>query len=247
MLYSYEDTAWGGAGDDSIFANDVDQVIYGGKGDDSIRLGGSAERAKVYGGAGDDTIEAVGAKLDVLVRGGAGNDHITGSYGDDTLFGGDGDDTLIGGYSGDHGDRMYGGAGNDVISGGPFSTFIGDGGDGNDSIYGSASLMDGGAGDDLLSVTLRYGGDTTVTGGDGNDTFQFYADNGHALNATITDFGQGHDAINLDAVPNNISFEQFLDRYVSQDGTNTVIHVDTTTITLVGVDMTTLTADQFHF
>ena len=115
---------------------------------------------------------------------------ITGSGFNDTLTGGNVADTLIGG---DGNDTLNGGMGIDVL----------DGGNGNDSLDGGTqqdSLI-GGNGDDIL---FGRGGADTLIGGLGNDTLtgnndpdRFVYNNPNEGGDSITDFGQGADAIVL--------------------------------------------------
>jgi Ca2+-binding RTX toxin-like protein len=119
-------------------------------------------------------------------------------------------------------DRIDGGEGDDIVSGGQ----------GNDYVTG-------GSGNDILS------------GGEGDDTFGFYAGG----NFRVTDFGNGGDKFNFNFAGLN-SVEQ-LAAVVS--GVNTSIDPETgqvvTTvefggagsITLVGVDLASLTPDMFTF
>ena len=65
----------GGAGDDYLFAKDIDSLLEGGAGNDTL-----------IGGTGND-----------ILIGGAGDDILIGGLGDDILIGGLGDDILIGG------------------------------------------------------------------------------------------------------------------------------------------------------
>ena len=171
---------YGGNGDDTISAFGLGSTVYGGDGYDTLDGNGS-----LFGDAGDDTISGSGslyggADADLIkmkdgtsyVEGGAGNDRITteGTYaGNDTIYGGDGNDTVESSYGyltlGD--DYIDGGAGNDQIN-----DFMGNntilGGDGDDMLFGSrTSLLDGGAGNDMvLGGNLAYGGDgdDTVVG-----------------------------------------------------------------------------------
>ncbi|RPH91639.1 MAG: calcium-binding protein [Chroococcales cyanobacterium metabat2.561] len=116
-----------------------------------------------------------------FITGSAFNDSLTGASVADTLMGGDGNDTL------------NGGAGMDVL----------DGGNGNDSLDGGTqqdSLI-GGNGNDIL---LGRGGNDTLIGGLGNDTLTggndpdlFVYNNPNEGGDSITDFGQGADAIVL--------------------------------------------------
>ena len=148
--------------------------------------------------------------------GGNGNDAILGLAGNDTLNGGNANDVLDGG-GGD--DTMTGGNGNDML----FGSFGNDtlmGGNGDDS-------LDGGAGDDSL------------TGGKGPDLFAFHAGFG---DDTITDLGNG-DRIQFDsevfATP-----EDVLDAS-EQVGEDTVITAGMNTVTLLGVQASSLQADDF--
>lgn len=128
----------------------------------------------IHGSAEDDTL-----------RGDGQNDRIYGEAGNDTLYGEAGSDTIRGGasddliYGGDGGDRLFG---DDGATSGPA---------GNDTLYGGAGddIMQGGAGND------------TIFGGDGDDVFVLDTVNStnHDLD-TVTDFGQGTDAIRVDTV-----------------------------------------------
>ncbi|SFJ37360.1 Ig-like domain-containing protein [Jannaschia pohangensis] len=138
-------------------------------------VGGNASET-ITGTAGDDSI--VGNNGDDDLSGGAGNDTLRSTGGNSTLDGGAGDDSLV--ASGTSG-VLSGGAGNDIIfqsqsrfeSGGFIATDI-DGGDGNDAIsvigsQGDGTTVTGGLGDDTITLnggTLRDG---FVDGGDGTD------------------------------------------------------------------------------
>ncbi|ANK86218.1 MULTISPECIES: metal-binding protein [unclassified Rhizobium] len=111
--------------------------------------------ANVTGSSGDNTITT-----------GAGNDTISGGDGADTLNGGAGDDTIYGNAGND---ILIGGDGNDRISDGGFGFVLGpDGG-----LQPEIVNIDGGAGDDLITVErfapLISG---TIDGGAGIDTLQ---------------------------------------------------------------------------
>lgn len=167
LIYSGNDTLYGGGGNDTLYGGAGSDVIYGEDGDDSIS-GDYVDLPKEY--QGNDFLD-----------GGRGNDSITGMGGSDTLIGGDGDDKLDGDWSGLnpqlHGnDLIYGDAGNDAIWGGGGSDTL-YGGEGDDSIEGDYYLfpseydgddyIDGGNGNDLLA---GGGGNDTIYGGDGRDT-----------------------------------------------------------------------------
>lgn len=149
-------TDWvdGGAGRDTL---------SGGDGNDSLHGGAGADR--LYAGQGDDTFE--GNAGDDLMMGDGGNDTANGGLGSDTIYGGNGDDTLSGGADDDKLDGDYG---SNVIMGGEGNDALATMGDG-------ISRLDGGAGDDLLSVWAAYvregAGIVTANGGDGADIIEF--------------------------------------------------------------------------
>ncbi|MCA4917827.1 MAG: FG-GAP repeat protein [Roseomonas sp.] len=167
----------GSDGNDSIVGNGAINMLNGGNGTDTLD-----------GGEGADTL-AGGNGSDALA-GGLGNDSLDGGFGNESLDGGAGDDTLNGGSDSD---TLAGGTGIDWASytdatsavtvalgegssGGAqgFDSLTGIenvlGGNGNDSIRGSAlsdNTLDGGNGADTL--TGEYGYDSLV-GGAGNDS-----------------------------------------------------------------------------
>ena len=122
--------AYGGSGNDAMYANGTGDALYGNAGNDTL-FGGSGIDS-LYGGDGNDSIYG-GAGND-FIDGGNGNDYIDGGSGNDTIYGGAGNDTLI--SSGD--DTIYGGDGNDYIYAGLTSVF---------------ESLDGGAGVDTLDTT----------------------------------------------------------------------------------------------
>ncbi|MCR5169186.1 MAG: hypothetical protein K6C33_01845 [Desulfovibrio sp.] len=74
-------------------------ALYGGSGNDTLT--GNKFNDNLWGGEGNDTLD-----------GGAGNDRLYGGLGDDTLKGGEGNDVLVGGKGSD---KLYGGVGNDAL------------------------------------------------------------------------------------------------------------------------------------
>lgn len=142
-----------------------------------------------------------GSEDDDTLTGGYDHDRIDGKGGDDLLVGGTGDTTILGG---DGNDELYDYAGSNVLLGEAGDDSIGldgyynpgpghaGGGDGNDTIEAHdlvASVLDGGAGNDLIhhqrgrdtfvTVTLLGGngddtlsGDGDMSGGAGNDSIQ---------------------------------------------------------------------------
>lgn len=162
-------------------------------------LSGSTASNMLFGGAGDDSLS--GGQGDDFLAGGAGNDTINGGAGDDTVSYDDGDVTgvvvnLATGVATGHGtdtlvsiEGVYGGAGNDTLTGsGTMANYLG-GGAGNDNINatGPNSYVEGGTGDDRISIGFGVTADggagddlieiftsgNTVWGGAGRDTFQF--------------------------------------------------------------------------
>ncbi|QLE44366.1 calcium-binding protein [Nostoc sp. C052] len=169
----------GGAGDDILNAESPsgNNLLSGGDGNDSLSTSGidsyrsepnfrSSGNNTLDGGAGDDTLRANISTGNNLLSGGDGNDsldisgHITlldyflTSSGNNTLNGGAGDDTLRANIS----------TGNNLLSGG----------NGNDSFYLSPTYdfapsdlvtqtVDGGEGDDLLSVDYTLATEGIVT------------------------------------------------------------------------------------
>lgn len=162
----------GGDGNDRI-TNFYNSTVYGGDGDDYIERGyihitggpggsNSQFENKIYGGAGNDTIYAGSGTFGddgfrPAANGGEGNDSMYGGE-RSMLFGGAGEDTVVGG----NGSFISGGDGNDVLTGAIFN--------------GGSVTINGGAGDDFISVSGfdRWGSfrstHDVLRGGDGNDT-----------------------------------------------------------------------------
>ncbi|MEL6374270.1 MAG: right-handed parallel beta-helix repeat-containing protein [Pseudomonadota bacterium] len=236
------DTIDGGAGDDTLFGRDGDDVIAGGDGGDVISGGKGVDQ--ISGGAGDDSIS-----------GNTGIDTIAGGEGDDTLRGNDGDDVV----SGDAGaDWIFGGKGRDVINGGDgddeikgdsnFDSLSGDAGDdrliggsGNDTLNGGSGddALEGGSGTDYL--TGGAGADT-MTGNSGSDRFIFEAGSGHD---TVLDFGNGNDRLDL----RSYDFEAFTDVLAEasthEEGDVVLNFAPGDSVTLKGVTLDDLSADDF--
>lgn len=165
-------TIAGGAGDDSIYSKSgaAEASVFGGDGNDLLV---SDAQVNSYGGMGDDSFHG-----GLRIYGGAGNDRVVeraAETGVGWIWFGAGDDTVQfadrGPYGGSYG--VYGEAGNDVISLG-FASNGAYGGTGNDDITLRTGLIDGGAGNDTLSVrdapfrstVLAGSGDDVVTLGD---------------------------------------------------------------------------------
>jgi VCBS repeat-containing protein len=185
------DTLNGGANNDTLIGGNGDDNLIGGNGNDL--LVGGAGNDTLSGGNGSDTYQVAGteAQFDVISDGGS-------SGGVDTLQNTGNTALTLNGFSATNGidvidgnnQIIIGDAGNNVLN---FSNVSLtnvvriDGGDGNDTIVGSAGAdtIAGGAGADQL------------TGGAGTDTFVFnsFADGID----TITDFTAGSDRFNIAA------------------------------------------------
>ena len=153
----------------------------------------------VNGSDGNDVIEAaagVEATIQITLNGDAGNDWLSA---DGTLNGGAGNDTLIGG-AGDN--TLDGGAGDDV--------FVGGGG--TDAVIGDAGadtiLVEGTAGDDVISLALTGGGDLLVTvNGDTTTYTGAFADVERALVQGLA----GDDTLTVDSTNGAVGFLEGID------------------------------------
>ncbi|WP_299839067.1 calcium-binding protein [uncultured Paracoccus sp.] len=163
-------SAWGGAGNDTIIGGRGVDEVYGDLGNDSIRglagnddLEGGDGADYIFGGDGDDLIDGGG----YYASSADASDNLFGEAGNDTIFGGYGHDRL---YGGDGIDRLVGGDGNDVFSG-----------------NAGADIYDCGAGNDLYFL-------------EGGDVFRFeYADTGIDTLASNTNrtLGAYHENLTL--------------------------------------------------
>src|SRR5262245_6491124 len=171
---------------------------------------------------------------DAHLRGSNGNDAILGLAGNDAVNGGNGNDVLDGGGGNDH---LEGGNGNDMLFGSfGIDTLIG--GNGDDSLDGGAGndAVDGGNGKDTVNGGT---GDDVLTGGNGPDLCVFNAGFGDDV---ITDF-KNNDHIQFD--DELFSSPQAALDASEQVGDDTVITVGTNTVTLLGVQLSSLQADTF--
>jgi Ca2+-binding RTX toxin-like protein len=119
--YAGNDLIFAGNGQDSVFGGNDNDNISGGDGDDTVS--GDSGNDSLSGDLGNDTLYG-GIGADAL-SGGAGNDLVDGGADNDTLFGNSGNDTLLGGGGRD---LLNGGAGADNLTGGSGAdVFIADG------------------------------------------------------------------------------------------------------------------------
>ncbi|MBC7784229.1 MAG: hypothetical protein H7144_10345 [Burkholderiales bacterium] len=179
-----------GVGNDTLEgANLEGAIVYGEAGDDFMNVGYYDERrggggaSQLYGGPGNDLLNLENTDSGSGLFGGSGNDHlvtdnliqcqILGDQGDDFIETGASSSTIRGGQGNDsiqirnsYGfiGQVYGDDGNDIIDAG--DSTVGSsmhGGNGNDSIIGTAGddYLDAGAGTDLIDT--RYGNDTVAS------------------------------------------------------------------------------------
>jgi Ca2+-binding RTX toxin-like protein len=192
-----DDEIFGGKGNDHIFGGTGADFIYGGSGGENLLVGATPEDYNdpedgnnlIFGGDGTNTIYGgpggPGLRRFRGLADSPAHNVLVGGKGDDHIFGGDGPDEI---RAADGNNWLYGGGGDDVISngvgvaeiwGGPGDDMLyagfGDspaylyGGDGNDTLVGSANANDflfGGDGDDEIA---GIGGNNLIYGGDGND------------------------------------------------------------------------------
>ncbi|MEH2296972.1 MAG: calcium-binding protein [Nostoc sp.] len=226
---SGNNTLNGGAGNDNLGADisKGDNLLSGGDGNDFLSASGDYDYDTFFfnvsgnntlnGGAGNDTLNVDYSVGNNLLSGDDGNDYLSASKGKDDFEGE--------GFAASGNNTLDGGAGNDTLN---VDYSKGDnllsGGDGNDSFYVSSptsnpyivdpsglvtQTVDGGKGDDLLSVDY---GDAT-----GGITTTF--------NAT-TNIGSITEGTNLVSYKNierlNISGTRFDDNIVGNNGNDTL-------------------------
>jgi Ca2+-binding RTX toxin-like protein len=130
--------------------NGNDQV-YGGRGNDTVDGGRGFD--SVYGGEDDDQLRSY-SRGDSLY-GGEGRDELRSYNGQDSLYGGEGDDWLRRMDTTNHPISFNGGDGHDLFDIGQSDNDSVYGGTGNDTLVADtvmASLIDGGAGEDILNL-----------------------------------------------------------------------------------------------
>ena len=147
-------------------------------------------------------------------------------------------------------EAAIGGSGADTISGNQGANLLAGQG-GNDTIRGAADRdkLFGGFGDDRLfggagqDKLFGNDGDDTLTGGGGRDVFRFVAGDG---TDTITDFASGIDRLGFKGMAGMDAEAILADAVQSDRGVVLDLgHGDS--ITLVGVALDALTADDFKF
>jgi Peptidase M10 serralysin C terminal/RTX calcium-binding nonapeptide repeat (4 copies) len=207
------DTFSGGANTETVQDNDgADIVSLGGGNDTYIATGnifsgytGADGIDTVRGGAGIDTYDASAATNDCQINLRTAS---IGSVAANTATGSD-----ISGTAGTAQDKIFGfenangGDGNDSIFGSAADNTL-NGGNGNDLMagFGGNDTLDGGAGNDELTGGA---GKDQLTGGPGADFFDFISLSDSGVTAgtrdLIADFEQGSDTIDLSAIDANMT------------------------------------------
>lgn len=156
-----------------------------------ITNNGANSNQTISGGTGGDSLNGAGGND--IVNGSGGNDFIQGGEGNDTLNGGSGADQL---YGQDGNDVLNGDGGDDYIDGSAGDDTL-NGGSGNDQLYDTEgnNSLNGGAGDDFLYSENRTDNSIQLLdGGSGDDTITVLG--GHGVNAAIS-AGEGEDDIRV--------------------------------------------------
>jgi hypothetical protein len=170
----------GGAGNDALSGDRLDEELLGGIGNDSLE--GFRGDDALDGGPGNDVLvggplSAAGFFADVdALEGGSGNDNLRGGVREDTLDGGTGNDVMSGGPGDDDlaggigDDSMHGDAGDDGVAGGEgIDTVNGDAG--KDRLHGDGGDDTLAGGDDDDDVFADAGRDTAGGGSGADDIF----------------------------------------------------------------------------
>jgi Ca2+-binding RTX toxin-like protein len=200
-----------------------------------------------------------------MFEGGGGDDYIDGLGGNDILRGGFGNDTILGGSGAD---SLTGGRGSDMMDGGTGSTDVADyredagwhgvsvdlamgtaedsWGDvdklvGIERVHGT-DFADWFMGDKNANLMNGMGGDDTMTGGAGNDTFVFWTAHG---NDRINDYAKG-DLIDLSAL-GFTSVDQVKAATVADDLGMRIITGEGSSILLVDVNVSSVTTLGYIF
>ncbi len=174
----------------------------------------------VTGSAGTDVYVALAGENDL--DGAAGNDLLVGGFQDDTLEGGAGNDALVGDlegaiFGGD--DLLIGGTGDDMLKGGKGADIFG------------FSTNDG---DDIIA---DFGLNFTDVG----------SDNGFKTTPTGADFEVGIDKIQLTGFSTVNDGNVLTSGALSQTADGALFEAEGTTILLFGVNLNTLSENDFAF
>jgi Ca2+-binding RTX toxin-like protein len=221
-----DDTMAGGSGGDSYFVDSphdvVDEAVGGGNDSVSttvsyvLKTGSEVETLRVNGANSTTAIDLTGNEFANVIEGNAGNNVLDGGGNADTMRGFNGNDTYIIDNPGDIADEGVSNGTDTVRSAITFSlsdtnhakgdienlvltgTAPIDGtGNGLANVItgnGAKNTLSGGDGKDKLNGGLNA---DILTGGSGGDAFVFKNKLGSGNVDTITDFGNGNDAIDL--------------------------------------------------
>jgi Ca2+-binding RTX toxin-like protein len=171
---SGDDQADGGADNDIIYGESGYDTLSGGAGADEIQGGLSKDFIFGFGAGPGDAYNDGGATDDDgndLLFGDDGNDLIRGNKGDDTIYGGRGADVLFGDIGTDD---IFGENEGDTIFGGAGNDYV-EGGTGNDVVFGDDGLVIYFAGTEDDASDDRVIGDAFAFGGT-NALFDYYDD-----------------------------------------------------------------------
>jgi serralysin len=206
------DTLYGGGGNDLLYGNDGNDLLSGGLGDDL--LSGNDGNDLLYGNDGNDLL--LGGLGDDILYGESGDDQLYGESGNDLVYGDSGNDQLYGGFGND---QLYGGLGSDVLFADSGDDII-NGGDGNDQLYG-------GLGNDFLYADS---GQDTLDGGEGIDSVSYInVQNSFNLGISITLDDFGFDGFeDSDQIRNieNVIGSQYGDVIIGSEAANSIYGVD---------------------
>ncbi|MDJ0729652.1 MAG: CHRD domain-containing protein [Crocosphaera sp.] len=152
------------------------RIVFGTLEDDEIEVPNQDRAVNVFGGDGNDLIDANDSSdARNRLHGDRGEDELIAGI-NDRLFGGSEDDILDASISNGGGNRLYGGTGNDVL------------------LAGQSDRLLGQSGDDSFFAGL---GESTLTGGEGNDTFWIAHGGLPDTHNTIADFEIGSDLLGI--------------------------------------------------
>ncbi|BDT16413.1 calcium-binding protein [Arthrospira platensis NCB002] len=185
-------------GDDTLFGTNNNDSILGLGGNDSLVSTGKGNDT-LLGGLGNDTL--IGGLGDDFLSGGPGNDSLVAGAGNNRLFGDGGNDTLVGNSLGEN--TLRGGAGNDSIVGYQNDLVLGDSGNNVLIARSSNVTLEGGSGNDTLSISAYSFTGNVFRGGDGDDSYMIrYGGMGRLQAGSRIEDSGGQDTL---TIVNNLS------------------------------------------
>ncbi|MBR7024527.1 MAG: hypothetical protein IKI08_00760, partial [Selenomonadaceae bacterium] len=232
--YGNNSTIQAKSGMDTIFNEAAGSIIDGGDGSDSISNYSPqgvllSDNVSINAGKGNDTIINEHA-YNVTLEGGTGNDLIIVVTGDHTtIYGGAGNDTILGetmdsvsstwamgGYS-----NIDGGTGDDYIN----------------PVFSDSASISGGAGNDTI---INEGNDTTLNGGAGDDIISLH---GASLDSNVIKYeaGDGNDTIYGFNETSKLSITAGTDYSSIISGEDVIVNVGSNKITIAdGAGLSTI-------